>query len=90
MFEKKVLRAEEVATRIGISLPCLYRWIRLGRFPRGFKFSANIVGWTVETVDTWVADAVKRANAEAEQQRKALASAWAPTDEDEKVASAVK
>jgi prophage regulatory protein len=54
MFEKTILRAVDVASILGVSLPTLYRWIRGGSFPRGFKYGGNTVGWTRETVESWI------------------------------------
>ncbi len=50
------LRAVQVASRMGVSLPTLYRMIRLGRFPKGDKISERIVVWSALTVDTWIAE----------------------------------
>ena len=54
MFEKTILRAADVASILGVSLPTLYRWIRDQNFPRGFRYGGNTVGWTRETVASWI------------------------------------
>lgn len=63
MFEKSILRASDVCSILNISPPTLYRWIRLGRFPKGFKYGGNTVGWLRETVLGWIEE--KQATASA-------------------------
>lgn len=56
MTGKQILRAADVACTLGVSLPCLYRWIKDERFPRGVRYGPNVVGWPRETVEKWIAD----------------------------------
>ncbi len=46
-FTSRILRTPEILARYGISLPTLFRWQRLGQFPRGFKLvpGSRMVGW---------------------------------------------
>jgi len=55
MYEKAILRAVDVASLLNISLPTLYRWVRLGRLPAGFKYGPHSVGWERKTVEAWIA-----------------------------------
>lgn len=54
--EKEFLRATDVCVILDISLPCFYKWLQKGHFPKGIKLSANRVGWKRETLDNWIAE----------------------------------
>lgn len=54
MYDRAILRAADVCHLLNISLPTLYRWIRLCRFPKGFPYGPHTVGWTRDTVETWI------------------------------------
>lgn len=54
MYEKAILRAADVCSLLNVSQPTLYRWIRNERFPKGFRYGPNTVGWDRATVDAWV------------------------------------
>jgi len=55
--EEEILRAEDVAVLLNISTTTLFRWQRLGRFPKGTPYGGfKTVGWSRATVDAWLAD----------------------------------
>lgn len=56
MTEKAFLRATDVCVLLNISLPCFYKWLQKGRFPKGIKLGPNCVAWKRETVDAWIAE----------------------------------
>lgn len=56
MNERAILRAADVCTVLNISVPTLYRWIRLCRFPKGFAYGPHTVGWTRDSVEQWIAN----------------------------------
>lgn len=41
------LSVEMVAHRYGVSTDTIYRWTRIGDFPRPYKFSAGSARWSV-------------------------------------------
>lgn len=51
-----ILRAPDVAAMLNISVESLYRWMRIGRFPRGSKYGERLVGWNRATVEAWIAE----------------------------------
>jgi prophage regulatory protein len=56
MKSSPLLPARAVAAHLRISIPALYRWIRLGLFPAGIKYGPNTTRWPAEVVDKWLAD----------------------------------
>lgn len=57
MYEKTMLlRAADVCSTLSISIPTLYRWQKLGFFPKPIKYGPNCTGWKRETVDAWIAE----------------------------------
>jgi predicted DNA-binding transcriptional regulator AlpA len=56
MTEKAFLRATDICVLLSISLPCFYKWLQKGRFPKGIKLSPNCVAWKRETVEAWIAE----------------------------------
>jgi prophage regulatory protein len=59
------LRYPEVAALLNISRESLYRWQRVGLFPKPTKYGPRCVGWPREVVEQWLAD--KRAAQAADQ-----------------------
>lgn len=49
-----VLRVHDVAKMLNVSIFTLYRWMRIGRFPRGAQYGPRVVGWNRSTVDAWL------------------------------------
>ncbi len=62
MYQKTILRAADVCSILNISIPSLYRWIRVGLFPKPIKYGPNCAGWESNTLDAWV-EAKKSASA---------------------------
>lgn len=62
----RLLRAGEVAQRIGVSRTTLWRMERGGRFPNRRRVSENIVGWLESDVDEWIQGRQPLVNARAE------------------------
>jgi prophage regulatory protein len=56
MYEKTILRAADVCSVLNISIPTLYRWQRVGLFPKPIKYGPNCSGWERESVDAWIAE----------------------------------
>ncbi len=54
MFEKAVLRVGDVAQIIGVSVPTIYRWQKIGHFPKATKFGPAMVGWPRNVVEQWI------------------------------------
>lgn len=50
---QKILRLPEVLPVTGSSIPTIWRWIRLGKFPRPVKLGENLSGWLEEEVVAW-------------------------------------
>ena len=55
-----LLTIEEVADRIRLSKPTIYKLIRRGQFPRQLRLCENKVAWLEREVEGWV---LARANA---------------------------
>ena len=55
-LKSAILRYPEVATLLNISQESLYRWQRVGLFPKPTKYGPRCVGWPREVVEQWLAD----------------------------------
>lgn len=55
MHRKTILRAADVCSILSISLPTLYRWQRIGNFPKSIKLGPNLSGWEQASIDAWLA-----------------------------------
>lgn len=53
-FTDKALSASEVAEKLGVSIGTIWRWVRLGDFPKGRAYSSRIVRWLESDVDSWI------------------------------------
>lgn len=49
-----ILRAPQVAARIGVSRATVWRWIKAGEFPAAIPLGAQSVGWLDTEVDAWI------------------------------------
>lgn len=52
----RMLRAADVAKKIGVSRTTLWRLERDGRFPPRRRISENVVAWSEEDIDEWLAE----------------------------------
>nr|WP_219918436.1 AlpA family phage regulatory protein [Rhodanobacter sp. PCA2] len=52
----RLLRLREVLHRIGVGRTTLYRWVRLGQFPRPRSLTPNgsTVAWMEAEVEAWI------------------------------------
>lgn len=50
-----VLRAWDVARRVGVCRNTLYNWIADGTFPASHKIGKRAVGWNSAEIDAWLA-----------------------------------
>lgn len=53
---RKILRLKQVIQVVGLSRATIYRLMQLGLFPKSLKIGISAVGWTVEQIDTWLAE----------------------------------
>ncbi|HCK4362941.1 TPA: AlpA family phage regulatory protein [Pseudomonas aeruginosa] len=51
-----LLRRVEIAKMLRIAIPTFDRWLALGLFPKGIKFTSNCVVWKRSTVEAWIAE----------------------------------
>ena len=51
--ESRILRANELARRLGISRVTLWRWERQGLIPPKLKLGPNTVGWLESEIEAW-------------------------------------
>jgi predicted DNA-binding transcriptional regulator AlpA len=56
-----LLRAPEIAARLGCSVDWLYKLIRAERFPQGRKLGYNWTVWPESVVDEWIAESLRNA-----------------------------
>lgn len=59
----RILRANELAQRLGISRTTLWRWEREGLLPARRQVGPNVAGWISSEIEEWV---VSRPTAESE------------------------
>ena len=50
----RLLRAKEVAFRLGISIPTLYHWEKTEGFPARIRLGPNSVAWKGDEVQQWL------------------------------------
>ena len=43
----------QVADRLGVSRDSIYRWKRLGDFPKAYKLSAGSSRWRLADIEAW-------------------------------------
>jgi predicted DNA-binding transcriptional regulator AlpA len=51
----RLLSKPEVLEKIGVSYPCLWSWMRQGKFPRSRELHGKIA-WLESEVDSWIAN----------------------------------
>lgn len=60
-----ILRLPAVKARVGLSRSSIYARIAAGDFPRPIQLGegARARGWTLESIEGWIAQQVERSNA---------------------------
>ena len=53
LCKSRIVRAKELAKRLGISRTTLWRWERHGRIPKKRRVGPNVTGWLVSDIDAW-------------------------------------
>ena len=69
-MEQNMLTCRQVAARIGLSRPQIYRMQKAGSFPLGKKLTAGRSGairWVAAEVDAWLASRPRAHAADAER-----------------------
>ncbi len=49
----RIIRANELAERLGVSRVTLWRWERDGRLPRKWRIGPNVTGWIEQEIEEW-------------------------------------
>lgn len=57
-----ILRPADVASRLAVSRPTLWRMRQRGEFPAPIRLSRGAVGWRSSTVERWLNDREAEAN----------------------------
>ena len=66
MTEDRIVFASEVAQKIGVTVPTLWRLRKTGSFPDSFQLgSTRRRGWRLRTVERWMKEQEARSPAEA-------------------------
>ena len=50
------LREKQVLSIIPISAATLWRWVKLGQFPKPLKLSGNVTAWQKSDVQKWIGE----------------------------------
>lgn len=50
----QLIKAQELAVRLGIDRGTLARWTRAGTFPPPIRLSARTFAWRVSAVEAWL------------------------------------
>lgn len=50
----KILRARDVAERLGCNVSTVYRWASSGAFPKQIRLSSALVGWREDEIESWI------------------------------------
>lgn len=54
MSVDKALTVREVAVKVGVSTNTIKRWVSIGNFPKGKKYSPRIIRWFESDVEKWI------------------------------------
>ena len=54
-MDDRLLRREEVESRVGLKRSSIYREMRAGRFPLPVKVGPRAVRWSSTEIETWLA-----------------------------------
>ena len=49
-----IMRAAQVAQRLGIHRVTLHKWVKAGNFPAPARLGPNTVAWRTDTVEAWI------------------------------------
>ena len=53
---ERLVRIGEVLDRVPVNRATIYKWMKIGRFPRQVALGANSAGWYESDIDAWIAD----------------------------------
>lgn len=53
-LEGRLVRAKEIAYRLGVSPPTLYDWMRNEGFPKKVRLGPNSVAWRGDDIQEWL------------------------------------
>jgi len=53
LSQSRILRANELAKKLGVSRVTLWRWERSGLLPSKAQIGPNTVGWLESEIDDW-------------------------------------
>lgn len=53
---EQMMRCNQVAARLGVSIPTIWRWAADGVLPRPVKLSPRVAAWRVSTIEAFVAE----------------------------------
>ena len=54
--ERMIYGRREVQELLGVSRPTLYRWLKLGTFPRPIKIGPQKIAWRRADIVEWIAN----------------------------------
>lgn len=53
---EKIIRVQEVAERVGLSISTIQRLVRNGSMPAPVQLAERAVGWRASDIDQWISD----------------------------------
>lgn len=54
--EIRILRLPDVLEKVGLKQSTVYKYIRLGKFPKPIRLGSRATGWLESTIDKWILD----------------------------------
>ena len=51
----RIIRTEDLTSRLGLSRATIFRNVKAGRFPAPIKISQRAIGWRIDEVEAWIA-----------------------------------
>ena len=51
---KTLLRVKQVASRTGIAVSTIWKYVKLNEFPQPYKLSMRVTVWNSDDVDAWI------------------------------------
>lgn len=58
--ESRFIRLPEVRKRVGLATTTIYKYMKLGTFPKQIKLGHTMSAWLESDIDVWIAEQVRK------------------------------
>lgn len=60
--QRKILRIKDVEALIGFKRGFIYKYVKVGTFPKPIRIGSRSVGWDSNEIELWIADQLSNQN----------------------------